>query len=232
MFRIIFNFSSLTLFLLLASCANTPLASPEIQGVSLGIPSEGTVQRISLVSDSQSFSIDRFAEAGSNYAILKTAKQVSEVDPLFSFITAVAGSIGQAVAGKVEEDITRAKCLYFVSIAEDKIPADIRSTVFPNFGFSSNEDTSVFGIENDEFLDGQIPTADISSDAVPSAPTRDFPSGFDSKDPVKEKYKSQITIPQTCLVNIKKGTKVLISFHNWGATLHPLLEEDYTVELE
>ena len=210
----------------LSSCGHSNL--PETQGLSIGFPATGTVKKKFTISDTADFEVERFGTVAGDGATLVTTATLDPLSRLFFSTTELARSAATAAAGAAESDFKKQKCLYEVVVDDETIHESVRSQIF--FSASSAALDSLGPTEELIGLAGgdTVPVSLATDEEIDwwkkNKPPDDVLISQDINPKEKEKVikSKSVTIPQTCNAKIVEDTKVFISFHTWGASLHIL----------
>lgn len=210
-------FQIIALSSLVTGCAKN---IPQVEGLSVGIPTMGVVVKKLVVEDNLSFSQERFTEFGNQGGQLIAAKEFGLVDPLSSFVIATAGALGGAIFGETESQVRQLRCLYEVKVEDSSIYRSIRSSIFigsidSGFGSFNIPDNEIILPSGDSIIKSEATQAQLDEWEIELARLQE------SAPPKGE----TLTVPQSCIVGIEKGSNVFMSFHQWGATLHKVREE-------
>lgn len=215
-------FKLIVLSSLVTGCAKN---IPQVEGLSVGIPTMGVVVKKLVVEDNLSFSQERFTDFGNQGSQLIAAKEFGLIDPLSSFVVATAGALGSAIFGETESQIKELRCLYEVKVEDSSIYNSIRSSIFIG---SIDGGFSGFNIADNELI---LPSGEtiLKSDAT-QAQLDEWEIELARLQESAAPKGETLTVPQSCIVGIEKGSNVFMSFHQWGATLHRVREEDAVSE--
>lgn len=212
---------TVTIATLLQGCVQN---APKIEGLSLGVPGKGTILRKLIVSESFTLSNGNLPPAAGEVAALATATRVGVIDPLSDFMISAARATATGISASVDSDLSGLRCIYEVEVDDQSIAQSIRSNIFFGSNLGGN-DGNGFGGDDGEII---LPNGDSiqEADATPEqlAEWEEFKAEQLPSENSTTKKSRSITVPQRCIHNLEKGTKVFISYHSWGATLHQLVE--------
>lgn len=202
------------LFGLLIACAPPVQQRQTVQGPSFGVSGFGKVVEIFEVQDGSTFGNDRFSRPAEEGGLLAAAAAVADEERLSGVISAFVGAVSGAIVGETEDQIRKHRCLYFISLEDAGIKDSLRSSVFFSTGANSADLNQVDP--------GYILTPDgrllMESNATPEEVEWYRAQKNNSSN---GQIETPVVLPQSCDSSIEPGSEVLVTFFNWGGTIHP-----------
>jgi len=201
---------------LLGACSQVSDQRQVVQGPSFGLSGYGKVVEVLVAQDGNSFGPQRFERVSENGGFLATAVSVSADNELVSFISAFVGSLAAAIVGEAESKAREKRCLYFIELEDENIKSSLQSNILISSGFQGPNPLQVDP--------GYILTPDgdllMESDATAEQINWYFEQ-IQNQKTTNASSDAPVVLPQSCDPDILPGSDVLVTFFNWGGTIHP-----------